>query len=94
MRSRPKPAPLGILLLFTHAKSALMCSLSGAGGGGTGLELGDAFGGGEGGRWKDGHSGLGAEQFSHYTALSKGCHTKCASSCAFVFVGVLRTIRA
>lgn len=48
----------------------------GGGGGGAGLELGDVSGGGEGGRRKEGHSGLGTEQFSHYTALTKGCHTK------------------
>lgn len=61
---------------------------------GTGFELGDASGGGGGGRRKEGHSGLGMEQFSHYTALIKGCHTKQASSCAFVFVGIFRTIKA
>lgn len=55
-------------------KSALMHSPSGAGG--TGFELGVASGSGEGGQRKEGHSGLGREQFSHYTALTKGCHTK------------------
>lgn len=64
-----------------------MCSLSGAG-----FELRDVSGGGEGGRSKEGHSGLGMGQFSHYTALTKGCHTTQASSCVFVFVGVLHTI--
>lgn len=62
--------------------------------GGAGFELRDASRGGGGGRRKEGHSGLGREHFSYYTALIKGCHTKWASSCAFVFVGILRTIRA
>lgn len=90
--NRTKPVLWGILLLSTHVKSALMCFSSGAGG--TGFELGDVSGSGEGGQRKERHSGLGREQFLYYTALTKCCHTKWASSCDFVFVGLLHRVTA
>lgn len=56
--------------------------------------LGGVSGGGEGGRGKEGHRDLGMELLSHYTTSAKGCHTKWTSSCAFVFAGILHTVRA